>query len=1062
MASKKIYRGSIEELLNDSLTEQLSANEFQEEIPVEDFLGDKKSLETSKTTRRDFLKYLGFSTAAATLAACEAPVVKSVPYVVKPNDVIPGLPTYYASTMFDGFDFANVLVRTREGRPIRIDPNREAGFLGNANARVQASVLSLYDSNRLKDPMVNGEKSDWSSVDALIRKQLTGLNGKKAYLVTPSFPSPSTKYLINKFASKYNVEHVVFDAVDYSPALDAAEEIFGKRELPLCDLTDTELVVGFNSDFLNLHNGVSLESSYSKANQPGDNMLRHIQVESNLSQTGANADSRFPLKPSQVYKVLADVYKSLNGGTAATAEGKVIAAELKAKGSKALVLADGNKEAHVLANLINQKLNSNAFKGQSILLKESNQTIFKAFINSTKSGNTGLVMFFDCDPVAHSYYGPILKESLKSIPVSVALATHNNETVKSVNVIAPTNHWLESWGDFLPISGFYTLQQPTIKALFNTRQFQNSLIQWIGDSDILNNAAIAENNVAQPNDSLANDNNLVTLEKIKKDGNLDLYYNFLKKSSAAYLNGLEFNRALYNGFVDISTNEDVETLAYVGGDADEAVNKLSQAQESQWELQLYTKVGMGDGRQASNPWLQELPDPITRTSWDNYITINPLDAEELGIDMWNYGNDRNGRMQLNGVYYNLKVNGQSIKAPVFVQPGQARGSLGIALGYGVSGKIAEANGLDKIGVNAYPLYKDGELTASVESFDLAEGKHEFANIQMMNTLMGRYEIAREATLEQFLNEDPKEWNEQPTMDTFAGKNTPVNKVTLWRDFDRSEGPHFNLSIDLNSCTGCAACIIACHAENNVPVVGKKEIRMSRDMHWLRIDRYYSDHMQEVQPERYPYTQKEALEDTNYNEPSQYKVLVKPATENPDVIFQPMMCQHCNHAPCETVCPVAATSHGRQGQNQMAYNRCVGTRYCANNCPYKVRRFNWFNYSDNDKFDFHMNNDLGRMVLNPDVVVRQRGVMEKCSMCIQMTQASILEAKKNGRRVKDEEFQTACSNACPTNAIVFGDINDAEAAVTRLKKDKRKYEVLEEVGTKPNVFYHVKVRNRKNV
>lgn len=221
-------------------------------------------------------------------------------------------------------------------------------------------------------------------------------------------------------------------------------------------------------------------------------------------------------------------------------------------------------------------------------------------------------------------------------------------------------------------------------------------------------------------------------------------------------------------------------------------------------------------------------------------------------------------------------------------------------------------------------------------------------------------------------------------------------------------------------------------------------------------------MQEVQPERYPYTQKEALEDTNYNEPSQYKVLVKPATENPDVIFQPMMCQHCNHAPCETVCPVAATSHGRQGQNQMAYNRCVGTRYCANNCPYKVRRFNWFNYSGNDKFDFHMNNDLGRMVLNPDVVVRQRGVMEKCSMCIQMTQASILEAKKNGRRVKDEEFQTACSNACPTNAIVFGDINDAEAAVTRLKKDKRKYEVLEEVGTKPNVFYHVKVRNRKNV
>jgi len=263
-------------------------------------------------------------------------------------------------------------------------------------------------------------------------------------------------------------------------------------------------------------------------------------------------------------------------------------------------------------------------------------------------------------------------------------------------------------------------------------------------------------------------------------------------------------------------------------------------------------------------------------------------------------------------------------------------------------------------------------------------------------------------------------------------------------------PHFNLSVDLNSCTGCGACVIACQAENNVPVVGKEEIRMSRDMYWLRIDRYYSS-KEKIET-------KEGL-DKGLNVPQLYDILIEPS-ETPDVIFQPVMCQHCNHAPCETVCPVAATSHGKQGQNQMAYNRCIGTRYCANNCPYKVRRFNWFNYALNDKFDYNMNNDLGRMVLNPDVVVRTRGVMEKCSMCIQMTQASILEAKKDGRRVADGEFQTACSKACSTGAMQFGDMNDNGSHVRSLFGSKRRYYLLEEIGTKPNVFYHTKIRNRE--
>jgi molybdopterin-containing oxidoreductase family iron-sulfur binding subunit len=287
--------------------------------------------------------------------------------------------------------------------------------------------------------------------------------------------------------------------------------------------------------------------------------------------------------------------------------------------------------------------------------------------------------------------------------------------------------------------------------------------------------------------------------------------------------------------------------------------------------------------------------------------------------------------------------------------------------------------------------------------------------------------------------------------SYNHEEVPVtsDKADIWNAFDHDIGHHFNLSIDLNACTGCGACVIACHSENNVPVVGKEEVRKFRDMHWLRIDRYYSagETFEEEQ---------EKLE--NLPAFQTYNTIEEPADYNPQVAFQPVMCQHCNHAPCETVCPVAATSHGRQGQNQMIYNRCVGTRYCANNCPYKVRRFNWFNYAQNEEFDYHMNNDLGRMVLNPDVTVRSRGVMEKCSMCIQITQKTILDAKREGRQVEDGEFHTACSAACDKGAIKFGDINNKDAEIVKLKDDDRMYHMLESLGTDPNVMYQVKIKN----
>ena len=333
------------------------------------------------------------------------------------------------------------------------------------------------------------------------------------------------------------------------------------------------------------------------------------------------------------------------------------------------------------------------------------------------------------------------------------------------------------------------------------------------------------------------------------------------------------------------------------------------------------------------------------------------------------------------------------------------------------------------------------------------GMHQYACVQLHHTMMGR-RIVQEITLDTFLNEpstteNNKGWNERTKFETIGQKIT-ADKANLWQDFDHETGHFWNMSIDLNMCTGCGACVIACHAENNVPVVGKEEVRMSRDMHWLRIDRYYSSDMT-----------RDKAEQDGVGAVKMYAEMEKPSA-SPEVVFQPVMCQHCNHAPCETVCPVVATVHSAEGLNHMAYNRCIGTRYCANNCPYKVRRFNWFLYTENpDQFgvNYAMNDDLGKMVLNPDVTVRTRGVMEKCSFCVQRIQLGKLEAKKEGRKVKDGDVQTACMSACDTGAIVFGDVNDSESKVATLKEDKRMYHLLEDVGTQPSVFYQTKVRNK---
>lgn len=1015
MSSNKKYWKSVEELENSSIVEALRNNEFVEEIPTDEFLGNAEALSTSGTSRRDFLKYVGFSTAAVTLAACEGPVHKSIPYVLQPEQIIPGVADYYATTVFDGFDFANLLVKTREGRPIKIENNTIAGAKFSANARVHASILGLYDSARLKEPKVDGKNSSWSAVDLKIKSSLADAKAKggQVVLLTNTLASPSTEKLIAEFIAKNpNAKHVVYDAVSSSEALDAFESVYGQRALVDYDFSKASLIVSVGADFLGDWQGGGYDTGYAQGRIPQNGkMSRHFQFESNMTLSGAAADKRVPMTVAAQKQALVQIYNIVVGASIPVAlegnfKNEVVKAaqQLKAAGSKG-VLVSGieDKNAQLLVLAINQVLASEAFStaGARQIRKGSNVAVAQ-LIKDLNAGSVHTLIMSGVNPVYTLADSASFVSGLKKVKTSVAFSLKEDETASIVSIAAPAPHYLESWGDLELTSGTYSLTQPTIRPIFNTKQFQDVLLSV--------------------------------------NGTAGTFYDYLKTNSGAYTAGASWNKVLHDGVAVLGAS------ALSGGaiDAATAANAVARSKSAgDFELVLYTKTGLGDGQHANNPWLQEFPDPITRVSWDNYVTVSNADAKKLGLS-----NEIVANGGLNGSYATITVDGVKLEnVPVIVQPGQAVGTLGLALGYGRKAALKEEM---QVGLNAYALYKGFNNVQSV-SIVKAGGVHEFACVQGQKTLMGRGDIIKETTLEIFNTKDAEHWNEKP-MVSLDHQEVEATTVDLWESFDRTTGHHFNLSIDLNACTGCGACVIACHAENNVPVVGKAEVRRSRDMHWLRIDRYYSSESTfEGDNERKEGIAGLSSSLSTFNE-------MEKAGDNPQVAFQPVMCQHCNHAPCETVCPVAATSHGREGQNHMAYNRCVGTRYCANNCPYKVRRFNWFLYNKNSEFDYHMNDDLGRMVLNPDVNVRSRGVMEKCSMCIQMTQATKLKAKNEGRPVRDGEFQTACSSACSSGAMIFGDVNDKESKVAKLAADERSYHLLEHVGTKPNVVYHVKVRN----
>jgi MoCo/4Fe-4S cofactor protein with predicted Tat translocation signal len=1035
--SDKKYWQSFGELNNSGSFQETAANEFREDLPMEGF--DSKGLLDVKTPRRDFLKYLGFSTAAAALAAsCESPVRKVIPYLNKPSDMIPGVADYYATTYVSGGDAVSILAKVRDGRPIKIEGNELSSVTkGGTSARIQASVLDLYDTARLRYPvqMVSGnpqEVPSFEAFDKLVGESMTG-NTSAVVLLTATVTSPSTKQIIAEFLAKYpGSRHVQYDADSYSGLLLAGEAAYGKKTIPSYHFDNAGVIVSLGADFLGTWlSPVEYARQYAKGrkiDEQAPQMSRHFQFEPLLSVTGANADERFTHKPSETGAIALALLSAVGGGVTAPSLNEKLKAgvskvskELLAAKGKALVVC-GSNNAHIqlIVHAINEAIGANGTTvswESPLQIRQGLDSEFASLVADMNDGKVGAIFLYDVNPAYNYYDAGKFVSGLQKVKTSVSFNDRLDETTEYCKYVLPSPHFLERWGDAEPKAGYVSMIQPVIAPLFKTRPFEESLMKW--------------------------------------SGNNTSYEDYFRQYWITKLGGLEtYEKALQDGVIEKAAPA-AAGASFSNGKITEAASVVGSMKSGDMELVLYQKIGMGTGSQANNPWLLELPDPVTKATWDNYAVVSPkFLLDNYGIDLTDHRQADKYEVHPERQVINVKSGGKTVRVAVIVVPGTPDGVIGMAVGYGrksanpdhTASYIGKA--VTESGSNAFPLATFNgttvEWTAADVSIEKTGDFYKIAQPQTHNSYEGRTAVVKEMILGEF-QKSPNEIIEEreKELKPFGGLENFEKEGSLYPYYDKP-GIHWGMSIDLNSCIGCSACVIACHAENNVPVVGKSEVLRFHDMHWLRIDRYYTG---------------------DYKDPDSIQT-----------IFQPMMCQHCDNAPCENVCPVAATNHSTEGLNQMAYNRCIGTRYCANNCPFKVRRFNWADYTGADSFPnnqdqttvgkldpaiFMMNDDLTRMVLNPDVTVRSRGVMEKCSFCVQRLQEGKLKAKKEDRPLKDmSDVRTACQQACPTEAIVFGNINDSKSAVvqTRLDNKQRVYHVLEELHVLPNVSYLAKIRN----
>ncbi|HEY6251331.1 MAG TPA: 4Fe-4S dicluster domain-containing protein, partial [Candidatus Angelobacter sp.] len=867
--------------------------------------------------------------------------------------------------------------------------NAESAIFGNGTcATGQATVLSLYDDARLRQPVWHGQPASWDEVDQRVLDSLHEAesgNGRIT-LLSGTINSPSLLQIISEWKTRYkNFSHVAYDPISFSAIRTANANSFGRTVVPHYLFDKAQVIVALEADFLGTWlSPVEFARAYAARRKPETTPSLHIQFESGFSVTGSNADVRVPVAPSEMGSVAGALLRRIahKAHAAHVPDGAdpipgekldAVADELwKHRGESLVVSGVNNVAVQTIVNALNGLLGNigkTVDLAQPSRQRSGDDQAMAALVEAMDRGEIHTLILYGVNPVYDYADAARFQGALQKVKLSVSFSDRLDETGLHVHAVCPDHHFLEAWGDAEPVESHLSLAQPLIAPLFGTRAAAESLLRWLGQP--------------QPN-----------------------YYTYLREFWRKRVFPGQTEPRNFDAFWDRCLQDGVAVLPSLGathspklpGHWEEAAYTILQAHQpashstDSYELHFYESVALRDGRHANNPWLQELPDPISKLTWGNCAALAPKLAEKLGV--------------ADGDVVRLKTERGQIEIPAFIQPGQEARTISIALGYG---RTAVGKAGEHVGVNVFPLtsIKDGARSYCVSNVALEKtGRREsIAGTQSHFSMEGR-PIVLETTLV-----------ELKTGEVEAKESMP----SLWAE--RLHGEHsWGMAVDMNACTGCSACVVACQAENNVPVVGKDQVERNRIMHWIRIDRYYSG------PE-----------------------------ENPVSVHQPMMCQHCQNAPCETVCPVAATTTSSEGLNQQAYNRCIGTRYCANNCPYKVRRFNWFNYTDNPEYDFNMASPLGRMVLNPDVVVRSRGVMEKCSMCIQRIQLAKNTALQGKRDMAEGDVQTACQQACPTQAIVFGDLKDPNSRVSRLRANQRQYEVLGELGVRPNVGYLKKVR-----
>jgi molybdopterin-containing oxidoreductase family iron-sulfur binding subunit len=1007
----KEYWRSLDQLAGTPEFKEFAQREFPENA----------SEMTNPLTRRNFLGLMSASIALAGLAGCRRPVEKIIPYVIKPEEIVPGIAEWYATTMPMGLNAYGVLAKSHEGHPTKIDGNeKHPSSLGASNAFMQSSILGLYDPDRSKLVMQKNEEKTWNDFVSFWRglhEQYKATKGEGMAVLSESWSSPSLALLQAQFQKTFPAATwVTYEPVSDENMYEGVKAATGKYFQPVYAYNKAKVILSLDSDFLYTgSDNVVAARGFANGRRvvsEKDSMNRLYVVESVFSITGGMADHRLRLQSRQIGAFTAALAKELTaqgvkieGATGLPAGSfdqkwlSAVAKDLISAKGKSLVVAGSRQPAqvHALVYAINSALGN---IGSTVSYREMkdaalpNRAAFTALVKKMHESNVTTLVIMGGNPVYNAPADLEFGSAMSKVGNTINLSGYMDETASLAGWHIPQAHFLESWGDVRSSDGSLGVIQPLIEPLFG------------GKSPVEFLTLIAKSADERGYDVVRENWKSLLKGDYEKSWRL-LLHDGIMANSALPLTAPKIDVKSYSGY--LSTHP-------IATDSATADNL---------EIVFQSSPSTFDGRFANNGWLMELPDPVTKITWDNVAAISFATAKELGLG--NHVIKGENKQSVIKIQYQ----GRELEMPVWIQPGHADHSVTVTLGYGRTSAGRVGNG---VGFNAYTLRTSDAQDFGIGAQIAKTGRtYTIATVQdhggFDTEALAAEEIAkrvpmilREGTLDEY-QKNPEFVGQKGEMSKeLIGKDG--KPISIYDPHDYSKGYQWGMSIDLNACIGCNACTIACQSENNIPIVGKSQVLLGREMHWMRMDRYYSGDV-----------------------------------EQPEMAYQPIGCQHCETAPCEQVCPVAATVHDSEGLNVMVYNRCVGTRYCANNCPYKVRRFNFLEFNPGTSgFNQVDGPEILKMSKNPDVTVRMRGVMEKCTYCVQRISGARIAAKKENREIKDGEVVSACQQSCPTQAIVFGNINDPNSKVSEVKKQNRQYSLLGELNTRPRTTYMAKLRN----